>query len=709
MSEIAFIKQRINLRDDQIKNTISLLNQGCTIPFISRYRKDQTANLDEVQIDKIANAVQLYQTIEQRKVVILKAIDKQSALTESLQELINNCNDLNELEDYYLPFKRKKTTKASKAIAQGLEPLAKIMMAQNHTAIENCAKRYVSKEVPTLELALQGARHIISAWVNENSSIRSFVRGFYKKHAVLQAKEVRLEEDVVQAERLKFKHYFDWSEPLTKVASHRYLAISRAEKLGYLKIALIVDFDYLTQRVLTRLRKQGSTTQSHIEVAVIDSLKRLMIPSISNEILQLKKLEADKKAIQIFSDNLRQLLLAPPVGELRVLAIDPGFKTGCKVVCLDQKGDLLHNETIYPHAPKNDKKGASKKIRTLVSMYQIQAIAIGDGTASRETELFVKKIAFDKPVKLFVVSEAGASVYSASKIAREEFPSYDVTVRGAVSIGRRLQDPLSELVKIDPKSIGVGQYQHDVDQSLLKKALDQVVENCVNTIGVNLNTASHYLLSYLSGISSKLALKIVAYRKENNGFSSRMDLKQVPGLGAKTFEQAIAFTRVKNADDPLEDSAIHPESFDFINTVLNKNKVSLKQCISNKKLIDRINWDIHQDQRFGSFAIEDIKKELEKPGRDPRSVAKLLEFDPKVKTINDLRVGQILNGIISNITAFGCFVNFGIKENGLIHVSNLNKGFVTEVSEIVKLHQHVQVQVETIDLERKRIGLSLVS
>ncbi|MDR6969482.1 uncharacterized protein J2X31_003513 [Flavobacterium arsenatis] len=706
MTLIDFIKQQVSTTPKNIENTIQLLNEDCTIPFISRYRKDQTGNLDEVVIEQIAKLQKEYDTIVKRKEAILKSIEEQKALTPELEKKIVNSFDLNELEDFYLPYKKKKKTKADVARENGLEPLAKIIMAQNNDDIDFISSKYLNEKVINEDYALQGARDIIAEWINENIYVRKQLRRLYQRKANISTKVVKTKKDEPDAQ--KFNQYFDWSEPLTKAPSHRLLAMLRAENEGFIKFKIEVDtdeaFDIIDELVL---KGQNSST-SHIQLAIEDSYKRLLYPAISNEALQEAKAKADANSIQVFANNLSQLLLAPPLGEKRILAIDPGFRSGCKVVCLDEKGDLLYNETIFPHAPQKEDAIAMKKIRSMVNAYKIDAISIGNGTASRETEFFIKKIAFDKPVQVFVVSEAGASVYSASKIAREEFPNYDVTVRGSVSIGRRLSDPLAELVKIDPKAIGVGQYQHDVDQTKLKEELDTVVVRCVNSVGININTASKHLLSYVSGIGEKLAENIVNYRSENGPFIDRKQLKKVPRLGEKAYQQGVAFIRIKEGKNPLDNSAVHPEAYPIVEKMAKDLKLSVNDLIANKEKTALIKPENYITPEIGLLGLKDIIKELEKPGLDPRKSAKVFEFDSNVKTIKDLKTGMVLPGIVNNITNFGCFVDIGIKESGLVHISQLKEGFVSDVNEVVKLHQHVQVKVTEVDEDRKRIQLTMI-
>jgi uncharacterized protein len=706
MTVTGFIHKTLNLSDKSINATLKLLSEDCTIPFISRYRKDATGNLDEIQIEQISKLNKQFEDIVKRKESILRSIEEQDALSPELKTRIEESFDTQELEDLYLPFKKRRKTKADSAKEKGLEPLAKIIMSQKAQDIEPLASKYLNDQVSSEEEALQGARDIMAEWINENMYVRKNLRRLFQRKAVVGSKVVKAKKDEEAAQ--KFSQYFEWEESLNRTPSHRLLAMLRAEAEGFVKINIGIDKDEALDLIENAIIKSKNDSAEQIALAIKDSYKRLLEPAISNETLQEAKEKADKKAIEIFSENLSQLLLAPPLGEKRILAIDPGFKSGCKVVCLDEKGDLLHNETIYPHAPQNESGMAMKKIRSMVNAYNIQAISIGNGTASRETEFFIKKIGFDKPLQVFVVSEAGASVYSASKIARDEFPNFDVTVRGAVSIGRRLSDPLAELVKIDAKSIGVGQYQHDVDQTQLKNELDSTVMKCVNSIGINLNTASKSLLSYVSGIGEKMAENIVNYRAENGAFKNRKQLKKVPRLGEKAFQQAAAFIRITNGENPLDNSAVHPEAYGIIEKMAKDLGIKTNELVANKEKINLIQAEKYITEDIGILGIKDILKELEKPGSDPRKAAKVFEFDPNVKKITDLKTGMILPGIVNNITAFGCFVDLGIKESGLVHISQLKDGFVSDVNEVVKLHQHVQVRVTEVDEARKRIQLSMV-
>lgn len=710
MISIQFIQSQVNTSPKNIEATLKLLSDDCTIPFISRYRKDTTGNLDEVQIENIAKLSKQYDEIVKRKESILKSIDEQGQLTPELAKKIKESFDLQEIEDLYLPYKKKKKTRAGVARENGLEPLAQLIFSQRNENVDFISTQYLNEKVKNEDEALQGARDIIAEWINENSYIRKNLRRLFQRKAIVTTKVVKKKQEEEAAQ--KFKQYFDWAEPISKAPSHRLLAMLRAENEDYIKLNIDIDpersgeeaIDFIENEII----KAKNDTTEHIQLAIKDSYKRLLEPAISNETLQEFKAKADKTAIAVFATNLGQLLLAPPLGEKRILAIDPGFRSGCKIVCLDEKGDLLYNETIYPHAPQNETTMAMKKIRSMVNAYTIEAISIGNGTASRETEFFIKKIAFDKPVQVFIVSEAGASVYSASKIAREEFPNYDVTVRGSVSIGRRLADPLAELVKIDPKSIGVGQYQHDVDQTKLKEELDLTVIRCVNSVGININTASKHLLSYVSGIGEKLAENIVQYRTENGAFEDRKQLKKVPRLGEKAYQQAVAFIRISNGKNPLDNSAVHPEAYPIVEKMAKDLGLKTNDLIANKEKISQIKLENYITPEIGILGLKDIVKELEKPGLDPRKSAKVFEFDPTVTTIKNVKTGMILPGIVNNITAFGCFVAIGIKESGLVHISQLKAGFVSDVNEVVKLHQHVQVKVVEVDEDRKRIQLTMV-
>ena len=706
MTNIQYIKSQTQLTEKSIENTLSLLAEGCTIPFIARYRKDFTQNLDEVAIELIAKAQNEYDNISKRKETILSSIEEQGKLTSELRLRIENSFDINELEDLYLPYKKKRKTKADIAKENGLEPLAKQIMSQHITDIENIASKYLSTKVPTEEEALQGASDIIAEWINENTYIRRTLRRNFQRKAIISSEVSKGKEN--HEEALKYTQYFNWEEALNKAPSHRILAMLRAEKEGFVKLKVLADTDENLSFIENNIIKSKGEVANFLKKTIKDSYKRLLEPSIANETLQEAKTKADAKAISVFAENLSQLLLASPLGEKRILAIDPGYRTGCKVVCLDQKGDLLHHDVIYPHPPQQNLTASTQKLQSMVAQYNIEAISIGNGTASRETETFVKSIHFNKEIPVFVVSEAGASIYSASKIARDEFPNYDVTVRGAVSIGRRLADPLAELVKIDPKSIGVGQYQHDVNQTLLKQELDTTVVRCVNKVGVNLNTASKSLLSYVSGIGEKMAENIVAFRTAEGAFKKREDLKKVPRLGDKVYQQAVAFLRIHNSQNPLDNSAVHPEAYPIIKQMAKDIGISVAQLIGNKQAITSIDIQKYKTNEVGEFYLKDLLKELEKPGLDPRTTAKAFSFDPNVKTLEDIKVGMILPGIVNNITAFGCFVDIGLKESGLVHISQLKEGYISDVNEVVKLHQQVQVKVIEVDQIRKRISLTMI-
>ena len=710
MTAIQFISNTLNINALNVKKTIQLLQEDCTIPFIARYRKDKIGNLDEVQIEQIFNLNVEFETIIKRKNYILKTILEQNALTNDLEQKITHSFDLQELEDLYLPFKKSKKSRADIALKNGLLPLAKIIWAQNNDDLDYLASQYLNQNVINEDQALQGARDIIAEWINEDINIRKQLRRLFLQKAIVITKVVKskIEDEAAQ----KFSQYFDSTEILHKSPPHRLLAMMRAENEGFIKLKVTVapenDIDLPIQLISENCIKNSKNELFHLRLAISDSYKRLLLPAISNETLQEAKNKADDNSIGVFVNNLSQLLLAPPLGEKRILAIDPGYRSGCKVVCLDQNGKLLYNETIYPHPPQKEEAMAMKKIKSMVNAYQIDAISIGNGTASRETEIFIKKISFEKPLQVFVVSEAGASVYSASKIARDEFPNYDVTVRGSVSIGRRLSDPLAELVKIDPKAIGVGQYQHDVDQIKLKNSLDKTVMRCVNSVGVNPNTASQHLLSYVSGIGEKIAENIVSYRTENGPFENRNQLKKVSRLGEKAFQQAAAFIRIVNAKNPLDNSAVHPESYSIVEKMAKDLNISIQDLIGNKTKINILNPNHYISSEIGILGVNDILKELEKPGLDPRKGMKIFEFDPNLKTIKNLKIGMILPGIVNNITNFGCFVDIGIKESGLVHISQLRAGFVSDVNEVVKLQQHIQVKVIEFDEVRKRIQLSMI-
>ena len=702
---LKFVQTKTQIQESGVKNTIQLLNDDCTIPFIARYRKERTGDLDEVQIELIVKYKEEFEALEKRKKAIIKVLQEQEILSNELQEKIDRSDNLIQLEDLYLPFKKKRKTKAETARLNGLEPLAKIIMSQNAHDIDSIAKKYTSTSVLNITDTLEGARFIIAEWINERSDIRNKIRYQLERFAHINTKALKTKAKDEKAQ--KFRDYFNWNESLQSCPSHRLLAILRAQEEGIIRVKIEIDNEKALFKIEERIISSQNECSVQIQLAIKDAYKRLLFPSLSNEILGIAKEKADEVAIQVFAKNLKQLLLGSPLGEKRILAIDPGFRSGCKVVCLDAQGAFKYNETIYPHAPKNDQIGAIKKISSLVDAHKIEAIAIGNGTASRETEQLVRKIHFKNDIQVFVVSEAGASIYSASKIAREEFPNYDVTVRGAISIGRRLADPLAELVKIDAKSIGVGQYQHDVDQAKLNNSLDRVVSNCVNAVGVNINTASKSLLSYVSGIGPKLAESIVSFREEQGVFYSRIEIKKVPRLGAKAYEQGAGFLRIKNAKNPLDDSSVHPESYAIVSKMAKDERKTISELIGNKEVLQKIALEKYISDKIGLPTLQDIIKELEKPGLDIRSEAKVFTFNQKIRSINDVKEGQLLPGIVNNITNFGCFVDIGIKESGLIHVSNLADAFVKVVSEHVHLHQQIIVKVLEIDVARKRIQLKL--
>jgi len=697
------VSNKVNISLVQVKNTILLLNEGATIPFISRYRKELTGSLDELSIAIIQKEYNYFIELEKRRQTILKTINDQGALTPELKKQIEETYDAAILEDIYLPFKPKKRTRATIAREKGLEPLAKIIMGQFEWDIQKRAKSFVGEGVDSVEAALSGARDIIAEWISENQRARDITRNLFKKNAIIVSQVVKGKE----ADGQKYRDYFNWSEPLNRCPSHRFLAIKRAEKEELVKVSVSIDEEEAIEKLDTVFIRGNTSCRDQVKLAIKDSYKRLISPSMETEFSQIVKEKADLEAIRVFGENLRQLLLAPPLGQKRVIAIDPGYKSGCKLVCLDEQGNLLHNETIYPHPPQREVRDAAKKMGTLVSAYKIDAIAIGNGTAGRDTEQFIKYLKFDRDLQVFSVNEDGASVYSASKIARDEFPEYDVTVRGAISIGRRLMDPLAELVKIEPKSIGVGQYQHDVDQKLLQENLDRVVESCVNVVGVNVNTASKHLLTYISGLGPQLAQNIVDYRKENGNFSSRKQLMNVPRMGAKSFEQSAGFLRIHEARNPLDNSAVHPESYFIVERMALDLECDVKTLINNEELIKKIILKDYVTDKVGLPTLTDILKELAKPGRDPREKISVLEFDDNLKSMEDLRIGMIVPGIITNITRFGAFVDIGIKENGLIHVSEMANKYIDDPSKVVKLNQQVMVKIIELDMVRKRIQLSL--
>lgn len=702
MLQHEFIQSNSGLAPKSISNTLTLLKEGATVPFIARYRKEMTSGLDEVEIAQIRDLAKKHDELIARQQTILGSIEEQGKLTQELKEKISTCFDSTVLEDLYLPYKQKRQTKGDKAKKLGLEPLARMIMLQRGGDPEYMAEKFVKGDVVDEDMAIAGAKDIMAEWMNENAVARARMRQLFQRKSILVSKLQKGKEE----EGAKYRDYFDFSEALYKCASHRLLALVRAEREGIISLKAQPDQDEAIESLERFFVKGNDACADVVAEACKESYKRLMCPSLENEILNEAKEKADKEAIKIFTTNLRQLLLAPPVGSKRVLAIDPGFRTGCKVVCLDESGDLLTNATIYPHPPQNESSAAQAKIAQLVQAYKIEVIAIGDGTAGRETESFIKRIRFDRDLEVYVVREDGASIYSASSIARKEFPDYDVTVRGSVSIGRRLMDPLSELVKIDPKSVGVGQYQHEVNQTLLKDALDDVVVSCVNAVGVDLNTASPYLLSYVSGLGPTLAENIVAYRTENGGIRSREELKKVKRLGDKAYEQAAGFLRVRNAENPLDNSSVHPESYKVVQAMAKQLKVNINELVGNDSVLKEIKKaDFPQ---IDAYTFDDIIKELKKPGRDPRKTAKVLEFDSTIRTIDDLRIGMVLPGIVTNVTAFGAFVNIGIKENGLIHKSQLADVYVEDPAQFISLHEHVEVRVLEVDTARKRVGLKKV-
>ncbi|WP_276803933.1 Tex family protein [Odoribacter laneus] len=698
-----FIAGRVNGDIRFIRNLLQLLENGATVPFIARYRKEMTGNMDEVRIAEIKTLYTQFQELEKRKTSVLESIREQGKLTAELERQILECEESRLLEDLYLPFKPKKQTRAAKARLKGLEPLAVILMRQEAGDVGDKAARFVKGEVESEEEALQGARDIIAEWINENEVVRNRIRRLIEREAFVRAKGIKGKEKDGE----KYTDYFDYRESLKQCPSHRMLAIRRGEAEGFLKVNLEIEEEKALEGIEKIVVKGNNECTSQVRMAVKDAYKRLLFPSIEAEYMSLAKQKADTEAIRVFAENLRQLLLASPLGNKRVLAIDPGFRTGCKVVCLDETGKLVHNENIYPHPPQNEYKQAAAKVANMVATYEIEAIAIGNGTAGRETERFIQNLRYDRKVQIFVVSESGASIYSASKIAREEFPNYDVTVRGAVSIGRRLMDPLAELVKIDPKSIGVGQYQHDVDQGKLKEALDQVVESCVNKVGVNVNTAGKYLLTYVSGLGPTLAENVVEYIRENGAMKSREELKKVKRMGSKAFEQCAGFLRIENARNPLDNSAVHPESYYIVEKMARDMGVQVQQLIGNEQLCSRIVAERYVDEKTGILTLKDIVEELKKPGRDPRTLAKVFSFAEGISKIEDLKEGMVLPGIVTNLTSFGAFVDVGVKQDGLVHISEIADRYVANPADVLSLHQQLRVKVVQVDSERKRIGLSI--
>ncbi len=699
---LALIAERMGLHKWQVENTIRLLDDGATIPFISRYRKEMTGSLDEVKLLQIKDEYTRLKELDSRRESVIKSIEEQEKMTPELRLKIDSAATMAELEDIYLPYRPKRRTRATIAKEKGLEPLAAIIMEQKEADVQGVATRFINDDVPTADDAIAGASDIIAEWISEDEKVRKQLRRLFEREAFISSKVIKGKE----TEGIKFSDYFDWSEPLRKCPSHRLLAMRRGEEEGFLRLSIVPD-EKNALEIIGNLFVLGKNESSHIVAeAAKDSWKRLLASSMETEFRNISKEKADDEAIAVFADNLRQLLLASPLGEKNVLAIDPGYRTGCKTVCLDRQGNLVHNETIYPHPPQNETALSVKKILTLVNAYKIEAIAIGNGTASRETEDFIKWIKFEKDIQVFVVSEAGASVYSASKVARDEFPDYDVTVRGAVSIGRRLMDPLAELVKIDPKSIGVGQYQHDVDQQRLQGSLDDVVTSCVNAVGVEVNTASSHLLTYVSGLGPQLARNIIDYRTENGPFRSRKELLKVKRMGEKAFEQSAGFLRIRNAAYPLDSSAVHPESYHIVERMSADLNCDIKELITNEEKRSMIKPEKYVTTSVGLPTLRDILNELAKPGRDPRS--KIREFSfADIHSMEDLVAGMVVPGIVTNVTKFGAFVDIGIKQDGLVHISNLSNTYVSDPSKIVKLHQHVKVKILDVDIERKRVQLSM--
>lgn len=710
MNQVQYIKSNSTLKVDSITNTLSLFESGATIPFIARYRKEQTKNLDEVEIALIQQLSEKFSEIANRKEFILKAINEKGALSDVLKSKIDDCFDLVKLEDYYLPYKTKRLTKGEKAKKAGLSTLAKIIMKQDNGDPYHSANRFINRDYNTAELAIEGAQHIIADWINENDIVREKLRKSFLEHGQIITKEVKSKKeltDTQKQEKQKYREILDYTQRISNCPSYRLLAILRAEKEGFIRVKIEPNTEYTFQWLERFFTKNNNDNSDLVKGAIKDSYKRLLQPSLETETKSYYKDNADDSSIGTFAKNLEKLLLAAPIGAKSILALDPGFRTGCKVVCLDKSGKLVHNATVFPHPPKNDKSKATAKIAQLVEMYKIDVIAIGDGTAGRETENWIKHIRFNRDVRVFVVREDGASIYSASKNAREEFPDYDITVRGAVSIGRRLADPLAELVKIDPKSLGVGQYQHDVNQTKLKKSLDFVVESCVNKVGVNVNTASKYLLAYVSGLGLKLAESIVNYREENGLIQSRVELKKIPKMGAKSFEQSAGFLRVPISKNPLDNSTVHPENYKVVKEISKSLKLEVENLIANPEVLEGVNPVGFIGDNIGEYTFNDIISELKKPGVDPRKQAKIFEFTAGIKTIDDLIVGMEINGIVTNVTDFGAFVNIGIKENGLIHKTQLANEYVTNPTDFISIDQHVKAKVIQVDVERKRIGLSL--
>ncbi len=699
------IAASLNIGEKHVDNVLELLEEGCTIPFISRYRKERTGNMDETDIEAVAQANNKLKELAKRKETVLNTIEEQGKLTEQLRQRIEECWDSTQLEDIYLPYKPKRRTRAQIAREMGLEPLAQMLLIQRDKDILHTADKYVNDKVKDRETALQGAKDIIAETVSENEECRNMIRGEFRRNAIITSKAVAKRKDEEEAQ--KFADYFDFSEQLRHCSSHRLLAMRRGEAAGFLRVSISADDDTCTDRLRRQYVRGSGISQTLVGEAVDDAFKRLLKPSIETEFAAQSKQKADEEAIAVFADNLRQLLLAAPLGQKRVMAVDPGFANGCKTACLDAQGNLLHHEIVFPHPPRNRRAEATAALLRMVRLYQIEAIAVGNGTASRETDEWLREAQLPQTVEVYVVSEDGASIYSASKTAREEFPDEDVTVRGAVSIGRRLMDPLAELVKIDPKSIGVGQYQHDVDQTMLKNSLDTVVMSCVNSVGVNLNTASQHLLTYISGLGPALAKNIVEYRRANGAFTSRAQLKKVPRLGPAAYEQCAGFLRIPGAKNPLDNTAVHPERYALVETMAKDNGVTVRQLIENKDLQRQIDLMAYVSGDVGMPTLKDIMTELDKPGLDPRGKVEKFEFDPNVKTMEDLREGMVLPGIVTNITKFGAFVDIGVHQDGLVHVSQMADRYVKNPSEVVKLHQHVRVTVTEVDLKRRRIAISM--
>jgi protein Tex len=700
---VELISAQLKLKENQVSNTIELFENGATIPFISRYRKELTGSMDEVAVADVKNLLDKLVEIDKRRITIINSIEEQGKLTDDLRQKLENTYLMSELEDIYLPFKPKRKTRASIAREKGLEPLALLLLKQTEKEIESKAETFLTDQVESIADAFQGACDIIAEWINENQRARNSMRRLFSHEGYIFSKVVKGKEP----DAMKYGDYFDFNEQLKRCPSHRYLAMRRGEEEGFLRISIEPDEEKAIQLIEEQFIKSDNSSGAYVKKAVSDSYKRLLGPSIETEFKASTKEKSDEEAIRVFTENLRQLLLAPPLGQKTVMGIDPGFRTGCKIVCLDAQGNLLHNETIYPHPPQNERGQSAAKINQLVQAYKIEAVAIGNGTAGRETEGFIKTVRFERDVKVYIVNESGASVYSASAIAREEFPEYDITVRGAVSIGRRLMDPLAELVKIDAKAIGVGQYQHDVDQTKLKNSLDQVVELCVNKVGVNLNTASKQLLTYVSGLGPSLAQKIVDYRTENGPFKSRKELNKVPRMGDKAFEQCAGFLRIPGGIHPLDNSAVHPESYYVVEKMAKDLGTDLQVLLKDPAIRTKIDIKQYVSGKIGLPTLQDILDELAKPGRDPRESIKIFEFDPNVHTMNDLRVGMELPGIVTNITRFGCFVDIGVHQDGLVHISQLANKFVSDPNEVVKLSQHIKVKVLEVDAVRKRIQLSM--